>query len=280
MSRSRRFSAVFRMARWAAAILLASACGNGPTPLTLGMAPSRGCGTSGQPTGSVMARSITVGGTSRTYALTVPQTYAPTVPSALIFGYHGAGGTGAGISVSLQLETEAGSPAIFVYPDGVGGGWDPNETGADVQMFDAVAAAIEGSYCIDRNRVFATGFSFGGSMTNSIGCFRGGAVRAIAPMAGGIIFSPADAPCRGPIPVWLAYGSTDPSLPQYGYANRDFWIQRNRCSTSSTPVDPSPCVGYLGCDPAGSLTYCEWAGGHDIPPFGPRAIRGFFDKFD
>lgn len=257
----------------AACALAAASCG---TSQPRRVDRSSGCGVSGQPTGSVMPQSITVAGAARTYALTVPAGYVPTVPSTLIFGYHGSGGTGAGFAGYLGLEAASGSPAIFVYPDGAGGVWDTSAGGADVQMFDAVAAAVESRYCIDRNRVFAAGFSYGGSMTNTLGCFRGSAVRAIAPIAGGILF-PADAACQRALPVWLSYGSSDPYFPQYGAANRDFWLARDGCGSASVPVDPAPCRAYSGCGSGGGMTYCEWNGGHDIPPFGPQAIRAFFD---
>src|SRR5579862_617079 len=53
--------------------------------------PSAGCGKPGQPNSQTVSM-ITVGGTQRTYLLTLPSDYATTTPQRLYFVYHGAGG--------------------------------------------------------------------------------------------------------------------------------------------------------------------------------------------
>jgi polyhydroxybutyrate depolymerase len=249
-----------------------------PAPPALGVVASSGCGGPLQPTGLRGGLAIQVNGTSRTYALSVPPSASPsTTPLALILGYHGAGGNGLDFSTGLQLEPQAAGRAIFVYPDGVGGSWDTSETGADVQMFDALVATIGPAYCIDKNRIFATGFSYGASMTSTIGCFRGDAVRAIAIAAGGILF-PQDAKCKRGLAAWMYVGTNDPNISA-AYVTRDFWRGRDRCGSSSIPVNPDPCQGHLGCDPATSVTYCQWAGGHELAPFGASGTWAFFDTF-
>jgi len=77
--------------------------------------PSAGAGP--PPTGFQSALHITSSGEDRTYALFVPADYDPGHAYALVFGFHGDGGTGAGIRSALGLETPANGAAIFVYPD-------------------------------------------------------------------------------------------------------------------------------------------------------------------
>lgn len=86
----------------------------------------------------------------------------------------------------------------------------------------------------------ATDFSYGASMTSTIGCFRGDVVRAIAIAAGGILF-PQDARCNRGLAAWMYVGTNDPNISA-AYVTRDFWRAR--------------------------VTYCQWAGGHELPPFG------------
>jgi hypothetical protein len=238
---------------------------------------SLGCGLAA-PSGILQNQGIDVNGTRRTYVLSVPAGYASDRSLALVFGYHGNGGTGYGTLLDLQdLEVRAGGAAIFAYPDGLGGVWDPNDGGSDVQLFDALVQDIGARYCIDRNRVFATGFSYGGSMTNSLGCFRGPAVRAIAPQAGGNLW-PASVPCRGQVPVWIAYGLQDPYLDPYERPSRDFWLSSNHCGSSAWPVSPEPCKAYA-CDRGFPVISCEWAGGHAWAPFGATGVWDFFASF-
>src|SRR3954454_18739135 len=89
--------------------------------------------------------------------------------------------------------------AIFVAPNGQQGnanctqaggcGW-PNPNNSDLALADAVVAQIEQNFCVDTNRIFATGWSYGGSMSYKTACERplgGGAngfVRAIAVYSG------------------------------------------------------------------------------------------------
>ena len=54
---------------------------------------------------------------------------------------------------------------------------------------DAVVKAVEDSFCIDTNRIFATGWSYGGSMSYATACARplgaaNGFIRAIAVYSG------------------------------------------------------------------------------------------------
>lgn len=262
--------------------LAQGACGKATaksaSPPPLGVRASSGCGAAAQPTGVRSGLTLQVNGTARTYTLSVPAGASPsTTPLALVFGYHGAGGDGYGFSIGLQLEPQAAGRALFVYPDGIGGVWDTSDGGADVQMFDALVASIGSSYCVDKNRIFATGFSYGGSMTSTIGCFRGDVVRAIAIGAGGILF-PTDATCKRPVGAWMYLGISDPNFSA-GLVTRDFWLARDRCGASSSPVSPDPCQAYAGCDPSAPVTDCQWSGGHDFAPFGASGTWAFFDSF-
>ena len=86
-----------------------------------------------------------------------------------------------------NLEKAAAGEALFVYPDGLeqkgGTGWG----GRDLPFFDAMVTDISASHCVDSTRIFATGHSNGGYMTNFVGCARSNIVRGIAPVSGGLV---------------------------------------------------------------------------------------------
>lgn len=75
------------------------------------------------------------------------------------------------------LQLLYGKNAIFVAPT-VGG--------RDIRFMRALIKQVQQGTCTDTQRVFAVGFSFGGMMSNAIGCEMGDVVRAIAPRAGSL----------------------------------------------------------------------------------------------
>jgi polyhydroxybutyrate depolymerase len=242
-------------------------------------AAASACGAADAPRG-VQRRTITVGGQTRSYVLFVPDGYRPGTPLPLIFGWHGLGGSGMQFRSAHGLEAAANGAALFVYPDGLpqanffnAPGWDLRPEG-DVRLFDALLAELEGAYCVDRGRVFSTGHSFGGYLTNTLGCLRPGVLRAIAPVAGGLMNEGCESK---PLPAWLTHAMNDPVVPfAAGEAARDHWKAAARCGPASRPVEPEGCVTYEGC--AVPVQWCVHQQRHDWPAFASAAIWKFFDQ--
>jgi len=237
--------------------------------------PSAGCTAAGLEPG-VTTGALTVGGVRRTYQLVVPPG-DKTLPRPLVFGFHGSGGDGAGIRGYLGLEKPAAGAAVFVYPDGLadGGatGW-PNTGGRDVAFFDALLATLSAEACVDTHRVFVTGFSYGGYMTNTVGCARAGVIRAIAPLSGG---GPGGT-CNGePVAAMVVHGTKDQTVtPAQGQQSRDHWIQADGCAAASHPAPTPTCVAQDGCDAMNGVTSCFFDGGHEVPSWVGPAVWSFF----
>ena len=233
-----------------------------------------GCKATKAPTG-LTSKTTTVGGASRRYQLQVPAAYDAGLPTRLVFLFHGLGGNGDQIRSYFSFEAEAAGGAIFVYPDGVARlqgrtGWAQD----DLPFFDAMVSEISASHCIDAKRIFAAGHSFGGYMSNLVGCERGDVVRAIAPVSGGLVAGT----CKGPVAAWLAHGDNDPTVAQSeGIAARDHWASANGCTATTKPTTPAPCVAYDGCSANHPVTWCSFPGGHyPLPAFTKQAIWDFF----
>jgi polyhydroxybutyrate depolymerase len=176
------------------------------------------------------------------------------------------------------LEPATGDGAIIVYPEGIDGGWDLDAEGVDVQFFDAMLASLTEDYCIDQARIFSTGYSFGGMMSHTLACSRGSQLRAFAPMAraffGGL---PPDGRCATPVPGWIAHATNDDLVGfSSGETARDVWIETNGGDTTTTPVDPSPCVAYQ-CSEA-ALQWCAHTQGHEWPNIASEAVWEFFQS--
>jgi polyhydroxybutyrate depolymerase len=164
-----------------------SGCGHPWTPLDVTMEPGR---PGRSPPMQVVRRSIDVNGVMRQYLVAVPQTYDANKAYALILGFHGSGGDREQLRQYMNLELPANGQAIHIYPSGVPHSdsgvaqWDLSQSSQDLVLVDKLIAQYSGELCIDHKRIFATGHSFGGCMTNAIGCWRGDVLRAFAPVAG------------------------------------------------------------------------------------------------
>lgn len=255
----------------------------GTAPTTTGEpGGSPGCGLDVAP--GAVDLSIDVDGMERTYILVIPDDYDPQRAYPLVFAWHGLGGDGALARLYFGVEQAAAGEAIILYPDGlpqdlVGGqtGWSLD----DVMLFDALADELSNTACIDRERIFSTGHSFGGYMTNGLACLRGEVVRAIGQVAGG---PSAVGECSGEVAAWLAHSPSDEVvLFSEGTAARDQYLMRNGCDETQAPVDPSPCVQYDGCLADHPVVWCDHeeggANGHNWPNFAAPAIWAFFASF-
>jgi polyhydroxybutyrate depolymerase len=254
-----------------------------------GGAPSRsaGCGTA--PTLESGTRAIDVAGIAREYTLRLPDNYDMNQPYRLVFAFHAMGGNmgqvaGGSNNDYYGLFSRADDSAIFVSPNGIDAGWR-NTDGRDVEFVKAMLAEFEADLCIDPGRIFATGFSFGGMMSNAIGCALADVFRAIAPMAGAIpnpdhLYSECNQVNDHPIAMWMAHGDTDAVVPYSdGLDALNLFLERAECGTETVAVSPSPCVAYQGCMPDYPIHLCEFSGGHSVPGFAAEGIWSFFEQF-
>lgn len=247
--------------------------------------PSKGCGAALGAEGEQML-TLDVAGQTRAYLLSVPAGYTGKEPLALVLAFHERKSDGAGIKAALPIEAKAAGKAIFVYPDGQpqaiandDTGWDlQNDQSNDVLLFDALVSKVSDAYCLDTQRVFAAGFGYGAEFADTLGCYRGDVLRAIAPVAGGNVFTKTL--CKGTPAAWIAHGQDDAAIgyDMFAIPSRDYWLAADGCGKTSTPTEPSPCESYAGCAPGAAVTFCGHSGlgGHVIPPFAPQAIWDFF----
>jgi poly(3-hydroxybutyrate) depolymerase len=248
----------------------------------LGDAPSTsGCGLPGAAFEG--PHELVVAGKMRTFTIRLPAGYDPARPYPLVFGLHGAGGNGPSFATYFPLVRGWESEAIFAFPSALFYEVDGRTTWRypteeNVAFFDALVAAITANLCVDRARIFASGFSSGGFYSNTLGCRRGDVLRAIVPVAGGDRdFTDAEGNdlCVGHVAVMVISSpldSTDPtggppgiSHHQRGLRARDYFRARNGCRDEADPVGAAGCVQYRGCLPDAEVVYCEHGQGHAWP---------------
>lgn len=252
------------------------------SPTSGDAANSAGCGLTDYPaacSSSGSPCSVTVESTARTYYVYLPNDYDASKPYPLVFQFHPMGGS-AEQAINIP-SIRSKFTAIYVTPQGLSSngtsGW-PNTNGQDMAFTKAMLSTVQEHYCVDKKRIFSTGFSYGGMMSFAIGCEMGDVFRAIAPMSGALYSGCKNG--NSPIAMWGSHGISDNVVPiGDGRKGRDAILSRNHCGTETSSVTPSPCVSYQGCDSGYPSTWCEFEGSHTPPSFAANAIVDFFKQF-
>lgn len=240
---------------------------------------SVGCGSA--PELSSGRHSINVNGLNREYIIDIPSGYDMNNPYRLVFGWHWRGGSADNVANDgyYGLKGEANGSAIFVAPDRAPGenGWT-NTNGRDMDFLRAMLDEFRNSLCVDEERIFSAGWSYGGMMSFAVGREMADTFRAIAP-ASGALWTPYE-DNGGPIAAWISHGTND-SVVGYdaGVTARDLFVSENNCSNNTVPTQPSPCVEYQGCDAGYPVVWCSFSGGHTTPSFYSSAVWDFFSRF-
>ena len=181
-------------------------------PTTQTVKKSIGCGKSlnGIKTGFAQ---INVNGKNRDYAIDIPTNYDPNKPYRLFYTSHWFGGSAKDVvngTVSnggadnwaffglKRMAKEANEPAIFIAPSMNGATWDLAGNGADHALFSNLLNYAKTNLCIDEERVFATGFSFGAMMSYSLSLTHQDEIRAVATLAAANFVGNANSP-------WVPY---------------------------------------------------------------------------
>jgi len=248
---------------------------------------SKGCTVTPAGPGSLAKRQTTAASKKRTYHVSVPASAKAKSPMPVVLVLHGAGDTHAEALADWYTVSAKMPNALAVYPqaiprtrsDGSGGNvtrWDLSGD-EDLAFFDAMLADLADSYCVDRGRVFVTGFSSGGNFSQHLACNRHEDVKGMAVVSGPGPFSDT---CNGAVPVWMTHDADDAMLPiKDARASRDFWATANGCTKSTWSAVPGrpECKSNTSCPSKEPLVYCETSGiGHDVPAFAVAAIGDFF----
>lgn len=236
---------------------------------------SAGCGTTRELMNG--RRTIQSGGTNREYILRVPDDYDNTRPYRLILAYHWANGNAnqvanGGMGGSTEdpyfgLFDLAQNSTIFVAPEGLDAGW-ANTGGRDLALTDAILEEVQSDLCIDRTRIFSTGFSYGASMSHALACARADVFRGVALYAGAQLSG-----CNGgttPIAYFHAHGVSDSVLnfEQRGVPLRDRYVALNGCTPQNPPAPAAnsgthTCTSYEGCSESHPVRWCAHGGDHN-----------------
>ncbi|HEY2748909.1 MAG TPA: PHB depolymerase family esterase [Polyangia bacterium] len=260
-----------------------------------GGAPAPSCTGLSAPAMADDTWTIMSGGLSRTAEVHVPSSYDPTVGMPLVLDFHGYSSNGTEEALLTLMNNKADAVGfISIHPEGTSSSWNAGACcgQAVTDMVDDIGFVKDlldnaaGKLCVDTHRIYVTGMSNGGFLSNRIGCELADRIAAIAPVAG-VDGMPTCMPSR-PMPVIHFHGTADPLVPYNGDATMGFisvaddfagWAMRDGCTdampaTTFTNGDSS-CASYLNCAGGAQVTLCTvqngghtWPGGTPVPSLG------------
>ncbi|MEH2192461.1 MAG: PHB depolymerase family esterase [Nostoc sp.] len=190
----------------------------------------------------------------RTYYLYTPKSYHPNQPMPLVLVFHGDAGTGRSISDVTRFNNLADKKGfIVVYPDGIDKKWSlrGNSQGKvdDVLFVSALIDHLKQQINIDSHKIYATGFSRGGILTQALACKLSDKIAAFASVAGSLPVR-LKPNCQPPTPIsmMIVNGTNDRDVRYEGddHSQRgalvsisdmvSFWRSHDRCISSSASL--------------------------------------------
>jgi polyhydroxybutyrate depolymerase len=292
--------------------LVLGACGGGPgagsatgttTPGTgvSGSIGATGCGTTAAPGSTTLE--VTIGGHRRLVVVHVPAGYGGHARVPLVLNMHGSGADAADQEAFSGMNATSDADGFIVaYPQGlipegtgfdwnvpgvplVGGASVPSGAADDVVFITRLVGVLEQRYCVDRARVYATGFSGGARLASQLACDASGTFAAVAPVSG--LRHPTPCPATRPVPVIAFHGTADPVDPYGGHGEAYWtysvpqaagdWGHQDRCAPGALAKAGAgfTVTLYSGCAGGADVELYSVTGeGHEWPdgPKVPKAL--------
>ncbi len=235
-----------------------------------------GCGKPALPV-FIQSRQLLSGGVVRSFLLTIPDNYNPSVRSPLVLNFHGAGSNAIQQALYSGLDEQGKARGFIVAtPDGIDNRFDFSAPSADFTFVEDLVRYLDSILCVSTTHRFSAGMSNGGAMSGAIACLPALNLEAIA---GVTAMLPA---CANGTTMSVLYfhGNADPIVP-YAVAGPVIasWAARDGCD--ATPVESriEPDIQkrtFVNCDDGLAATlYTIEGGGHtwpdglvDLPQFG------------
>jgi poly(3-hydroxybutyrate) depolymerase len=254
----------------------AGAGGSGGAGGGTGTMPSAGCGKMRTLQNGTIT--ISFDNASRKYILRVPDGYDNNHPYRLVFAFAESGSSAMSVANRnyFTMATLDAKNTIFVAPDAANGAGSWSKS--DVDLTDDILAQLEGDLCIDKTRIFATGFSFGGAMSIALACTRADVFRGVAFFSGADLTGSCSGTLTKPIAYYASQASQDSSgtpMPSSGKIKQAEFAAVNGCmaepmaTTFPAPGQPHTCTNYKGCSAGHPTEYCVFDGPHGWEPKDP-----------
>jgi polyhydroxybutyrate depolymerase len=237
---------------------------------------------------------LKIDGDDRFALVHVPARWDGETPVPVVLSFHGLGSTAEQQRASDGFVGRSDNDNfIVVYPQAgnrgsVAAAWDLRGD-TDLRFVRQILDTVEARECVDTSRVYSTGLSYGGAMTDMLACELSDRIAAAAPVSA--YLPQRDCAPPRPVPILSFHGVEDQLLPYDGTGpsgQRAFeawgadWAQRNGCAAKPTTTQIEPTVeelSYANCKEPVAL-YRLHHSGHTWPghPLGldRRALIDYF----
>lgn len=209
-----------------------------------------------------------------TYNLRTPSNYNKHVTHPLIVVYAPAG-TSASRSERLVHLTKEATQAGFIiaYAEKL------RMSLSAIDKLASIPTDIQSKWCIDPERIYFTGHSDGGTISNALTFLPNSKSKptAIAPSAAGMdAESLKQYACPTPLPVMVFHNSGDTHFKGFGKQAADWWANCNQCGKELSKPDEFGCQTYKACPDTSKTYYCEGPGIHSTWPNKNPVLINFF----
>ena len=188
----------------------AAAPGATTTTTTVPASPSAGCAQAAPARPGTTLQLLKAGGEAGGYVRELPSSYNGRVPMPVVVDLHGYDVSAADQVRLTQLGYYGNRDGFITITPQVASSvpmWQDGFKSKDVAFVGGVLSNLDSTLCVDRNRVFITGYSNGAILASVIACVDASQVAAIAPVAG--IVNPAHCRPSRPVPVVAFHGTAD-----------------------------------------------------------------------
>jgi polyhydroxybutyrate depolymerase len=190
-------------------------------------------------------RHVDVQGEARTYRIHVPKGYNATAPLPIIFAFHGTSASAQVLEKETSFDRIADSLGFFVvYPEGLHRGWNigdccrysfvkhKDETAFTMNILDTLSRGLR----IDSSRVYATGYSDGGTLSLLLACGMSSRITAVASVSGTLLDPLPACNLSRPVPVMIIHGTGDHNIPYEGKQGGPGYVRGNHHEHSAPEV--------------------------------------------
>jgi polyhydroxybutyrate depolymerase len=236
--------------------------------------------------------SIEHDGRERAYRLYVPAGYRHDEGTPMVLNFHSTGGSAAGQATASGMDEVADArTVILVYPEGLHEVFDAglrdfsSAPRDDVDFARAIVDDVANQACVDRRRVYSTGWSNGARMSYRIACEAADLVAAVAPVAGVLSLEPEDCLPSRPVSVIAFHGTADHVAPYDragGFSTMSvpamfsLWAEKTGCTDVPTVTfqkDDVRCESYTACQKDAEVALCTIENGRHCWPGHPACIE-------
>jgi polyhydroxybutyrate depolymerase len=197
------------------------------------------------------AQTLNHNGVSREYTLYVPNSYNGQSAAPLMLNFHGFGGLASDHMLEADMRSLAERDTfILVYPQGscldgsshwnaCPNGGDNKSNTDDFGFVESLINEISSEYRVDKDRVYAAGYSNGAMMAYGLANYRSELIAAVGSVSGSMLDCIGNT--RHPMPIVHLHGTSDGVIPYNGAddwssveSTLNHWINFNNTSTDPT----------------------------------------------